>query len=234
MNANILRSAEVRWIIEGEAPQVVRDWFAHDKKCKAEGPRVDYYWNVPNCEFTGIKLRKYPEANRNSNLEFKPLVQIVREFVLPDGVHGQVDVWDKWSTDGQAAVELSALLGERKDVWLAIRKLRWLRKYSADQGSATKVGASERPTDGCNVEYTELRAGAVGEIAEDKPNTGRPFWTIGFEAFNDENRVIHILREALAAEFTAADCPSELKQFLRAETSFNYPQWVTCNSRLGK
>jgi len=141
--------------------------------------------------------------------------------------HGRSDVGGIFAPD--AAAELSALLGERKDVWLAIRKLRWLRKYSADQGSAKKLSASERPTDGCNVEYTELRAGAFGEIAEDKLNAGRPFWTIGFEAFNDEKRVTQILRETLGAEFTAADCPSELKQFLTAETSFNYPQWVTRN-----
>ena len=65
----------------------------------------------------------------------------------------------------------------KKDVWLALRKDRWLRKYSAD-GGVRKVDAKNkeiRPQDGCNVQLTELRLGTVDEITETEPEVGKAF-----------------------------------------------------------
>jgi hypothetical protein len=232
MNANITHSAEVRWIMEGEIPPEVKNWFKGDNQ---EPVRVDYYWNVPNCEVMGIKLRRYPpkadEKPRDPNLEFKPLVTVVKDFSLPKGVEAQVDIWDKWSTEGDASKKLMAQLSERKASWLAIRKTRWLRKYSAEQGAIRKVDAKTRPPNGCNVELTELRVGSVDEIREDAPNAGKAYWTIGFEAFDDPNVVTQILREVVKAELTAADCPKELKPYLIKQHSWNYPECVTSKAK---
>jgi hypothetical protein len=83
-----------------------------------------------------------------------------------------------------------------------------------------------RPRDGCNVEFTELHLGTVDEITETGPALGKPFWTIGFEAFNDETRGKHILEEVLKLEFGSAHCPTELKRYLTPEYAAAYPDWL--------
>lgn len=51
--------------------------------------------------------------------------------------------------------------------------------------------------------------GTIDEITENGPESGKPFWTIGFEAFNDEARVKQILEEVLPLELANENCPTE-------------------------
>jgi hypothetical protein len=94
--------------------------------------------------------------------------------------------------------------------------------------NAKKVNAKEEkaPKDGCNVELTALRFGSVNEISEKNAEGGSPFWTIGFEAFDDENRVQDILSEALTKEFADERYLRELINYLNAEHSDSYPSWL--------
>jgi hypothetical protein len=219
-------SAEIRWIIAGKAPASVKAWYEGDTFCNREKIRVDYYLKFPGDEFVGIKLRKYPDGGQN--LEFKLIKKSAVDLQLPTGIVGRVEEWEKWSTDAEAATGFSNLLSRQKNVWLALRKDRWLRKYSADGDATKKVDATKkeiRPRDGCNVEYTELRLGAVDEIREDRPESGKPFWTIGFESFEDESKGQQILESVLALELGNENCPTELKQYLKAEHSVAYPDW---------
>jgi hypothetical protein len=115
------------------------------------------------------------------------------------------------------------MLDGEKDVWLAVRKVRWLRKYSADNPVTKKVNPKkDHPDNGCNVELTALHFGTIDEIMAEK---GRPFWTIGFEAFNDKNRVQNILEDVLKQEVEAEDYPNELCQYLTIANSTSYPKW---------
>ena len=134
-------SAEIRWIIAGKAPASIKRWYEGDALCNREKVRVDYYLKFPGDEFVGIKLRKYPDGNQN--LEFKPIKQGIA-LQLPTGIVGRAEEWEKWSTEAQAAQEFSNLLNRQKNVWLALGKARWLRKYSADGDSIKKVDATKR------------------------------------------------------------------------------------------
>jgi hypothetical protein len=223
---SILYSTEIRWIIAGKAPASIKRWYEGDAFCNREKVRVDYYLKFPGDEFVGVKLRKYVDGGQN--LEFKPIKQSAIALQLPPGIAGRVEAWEKWSTESQAAQEFSNLLNQRKDAWLALRKARWLRKYSAD-GDIRKVDATKkevRPRDGCNVEFTELYLGTVDEVTETGPELGKPFWTIGFEAFNDETKEKQILEEVLKLELGNANCPTELKRYLTTEYSAAYPDWL--------
>jgi hypothetical protein len=64
------------------------------------------------------------------------------------------------------------------------------------------------------------------QITETGPALGKPFWTIGFEAFNDETREKHILEEVLQLELGSAHCPTELKRYLTPEYAAAYPDWL--------
>jgi len=213
-------SAEIRWILDGEAPTAVKVWFEKDKLCDKEETRIDYYLKFPGYEFVGIKLRKYPEGGQN--LEFKPIIRTIQNAQLPDGITGRAEEWEKWSIKDRAAEQYAQMLDGKKDAWLAVRKDRWLRKYSADNLITKKVNPKDRPDNGCNVELTELQFGTIGEITE---KNGRPFWTIGFEAFNDKNRVQKILEDVLKQEVEAEDHPKGLCQYLIIANSTSYPKW---------
>jgi hypothetical protein len=224
---SIVHSAEIRWIIAGEVPAEIKNWYENDPFCNREKIRVDYYLKFTGDDFIGIKLRQY--ADGEQNLEFKPIKKGAVSMQLPPGIAGRVDEWDKWSTEAQAAQAFSDLLNPQENAWLALRKARWLRKYSADGDGIKKVDATKkeiRPRDGCNVEFTQLRLGTVDEITENGPELGKPFWTIGFEAFNDEARVKEILEEVMPLELANENCPTEVKQYLRAEHSYAYPDWL--------
>jgi hypothetical protein len=222
----ILQTIEIRWIIPGEAPAAVKDWYERDPLCSAEKPRVDYYLKFPGDEFIGIKLRRY--TGDEHNLEFKPVKKASVSLPLPSGIGGRVEEWEKWSMEGQAAQELSKLLRKQPDRWRAVRKARWLRHYTADPQIIRKIDANQkaqRSTPGCNVEFAELGLGAVDEIKENEPARGRPFWTIGLEATSGAQPADKTLEQVLRLECDQS--PAELTRRLTAENSRSYPSWLT-------
>src|SRR6266542_1659767 len=121
-------STEIRWIIAGKAPASIKRWYEGDGFCNREKVRVDYYLKFPGDEFVGIKLRKYPEGGQN--LEFKPIKRGTIVLQLPTGIVGRGEDWEKWSTEAEASQAFSNLLNQQKNTWIALRKDRWLRKYS--------------------------------------------------------------------------------------------------------
>jgi hypothetical protein len=221
---NLAYSAEIRWILDGDAPTEVKAWFEKDKFCRREPVRLDYYLKFPGDEFVGIKLRTYPEGGQN--LEFKPIIRTIENAQLPDGITGRAEEWEKWSIEDQAAKQYVQMLGE-KNAWHVVRKVRWLRKYSADN-AITKVNPKDRPDNGCNVELTELQFGTIDQIVQIEAGKARPFWTIGFEAFikDDKNRVQKILEDVLKQEVQTEDHPKELCQYLIIANSTSYPKWL--------
>lgn len=147
---------------------------------------------------------------------------------LPDSIRGRVEEWEKWSIEAKAGKELLHLLDYQSSEWPALRKDRWLRKYSADDIEIEKINAKNRalkPINGCNVELTELRLGNVDEINETNSGGGKPFWTLGFEAFNDKDRVDNILGEVVRLELQENQYPRELNDYLTNENTNSYPNW---------
>ena len=222
----IFHSAEVRWIISGLVPENIRNWFKNDKNSKKENTRIDYYLKFLGDQYIGIKLRKYESGDQK--LEFKPVFKTSFKVKLPDGISGKVEQWQKWSTDALAGKELLERLNHHHSDWHALQKDRWLRKYSSDGEKTEKGDANDkafRPNDGCNVELTKLRIGTVDEISETNPEGGKPFWSLGFEAFNDSNRVEDILTEVMRLELVKAQIPDGLHDYLTSKTTDSYPSW---------
>jgi len=222
----IMHSAEVRWIIPGTVSENIKKWFKKDPNCRMEKTRIDYYLKFFGDRCIGIKLRKYDSGDQK--LEFKPVFKNNVNVKLPDGISGKVEQWEKWSTGAIAGKELLEMLKYQHADWHALRKDRWLRKYSADKKKIEKINAKDenlRPENGCNVELTELRIGNVDEISETNLEGGKPFWTLGFEAFNDEDIVVNVLAEVVRMELLENQCPSEIYDHLASETTDSYPSW---------
>ena len=62
----MFHSAEIRWFIEGDVPDEVRDWFLQSGLAIDEEPRVDEYLVLPGSTATGVKFRQYPGDDRAS------------------------------------------------------------------------------------------------------------------------------------------------------------------------
>ena len=90
---SIIYSAEIRWIIAGNAPTSIKRWYEDDKQCNREKVRVDYYLRFPGDEFVGIKLRKYEDGGQN--LEFKPIKKSAVAWQLSSEIAGRVEEWEK-------------------------------------------------------------------------------------------------------------------------------------------
>jgi hypothetical protein len=119
---SVLHSAEVRWIIAGDAPIGIKEWFNGDPSCDHEAVRIDYYLKFPGDEYIGIKLRRYNDGRQN--LEFKPVWRNRIALQLPAGITGRVEEWGKWSIQAQVAEDVSNMLERSKEDWFALRKDR--------------------------------------------------------------------------------------------------------------
>jgi hypothetical protein len=166
-------SAEVRWFWVRQCPAEVDQWF-RGRSIKPGGgdlnrPRTDQYLRLKGNIELGVKVRD-AKPGQPPDVEVKGLVETAssKELILPSQTY---QLWCKWKGP-QIDMEKS----------VTTRKVRWLRKFDADQAEPVEValGSNEKPLDdrslpksGCNIELTRVET----DLSEDV------WWTLGFEAF---------------------------------------------------
>jgi len=193
-------TAEIRWFFEGALSGGVEDWFCHGLCSEAE-TRTDSYVRLPGCETVGIKLRE-------KNFEVKALTHAGRHAAI-DASAGLREGWVKWSFSDPAVTPFADAMRDGVPL-LAVDKKRRLRKYACDSGTPQPIAPAAQPAEGCNAELTSLML------------EGRPWWTIGFEAFGSSGTIEHSLLATLRRFLGDGTGP------LRFETanSYSYPAWL--------
>lgn len=162
----------------------------------AAGPpesRCDLYLVLPQTDALGVKTR-----GGTARLEFKLRPRPPEPVSLPAGVSGQREEWQRWSFGRPAFSRFLPRLGLPKAGWRAVAKQRRTATvaYRADAG--------------CRVEVTALEVG------------GRPWSTVGFEAYGPDTDRVAALMAAAERVFGSVDLPDGLG----AEMSCGYPGWL--------
>lgn len=200
---DLLHTAEVRWFFRGDLPPAFKVWFEEGKELESH-TRTDSYLMLPGCETVGVKQRE-------GRFEIKALRgETVTEQLSPE-VTGRIDEWVKWSHGG-AGVELwIQALREEPEGWLQVKKARWLRRFSLDEGQPEKVAPVAVVKDGCDLEVTSVWVRDAS------------WWTFGLEAFGAAENVRNNLR-LLAKYFFFGNRPPTR---LNSANSFSYPVWLS-------
>jgi len=210
----MVQSTEIRWFFpeaeltscEGLFPKAA----PHDRMNWQE-TRTDIYRVIPGVDITGLKVRG------NGGLELKALRAAPEDFPWkPEGdfatevTLGRTDSWVKWELPEAGGQKVMADARE-----IHVRKVRWIRKFSAERGQLRSVyahGPGSRPASGCNLERTEL-------------TVGQERWlSLGFEAFGEPERTRSILNEAV--QFVMAQATETEILCLMAARSESYPVWL--------
>jgi hypothetical protein len=111
-----------------------------------------------------------------------------------------VGLWVKWPT--------SALTLDGAEL-IPVQKRRWMRKFCVSAGAVCEcTGSDQRRTSGCDAELTLI---VVGSSA---------WWTFGFEAFGELERV----EDDLAA--TVAVLANRNPPMLPRVQASSYPRWL--------
>ncbi|HTU44849.1 MAG TPA: hypothetical protein VMF91_07295 [Bryobacteraceae bacterium] len=203
-------SAESRWFWSGSAPDRLEEWFRgrHPDGIPAGGgkERRDEYIRDPNQDELGIKRRgEKPGVEVKGLVSSEPTNLSIKPFI------GPIEIWTKWTSEA---------LTIDPELTIAIRKLRWLRKFNTGNGSPREIRVDEYeqiqgplPQNGCNVELTRLT------MPDDEQ-----WFTLGFEAFGsllDVKTSLQLVAEVMAdrrpPKLTGAIClsyPQFVKRFL--------------------
>ncbi len=210
----MLHSAEIRWFFPEPEMGAFQDLFPKappGDRLNWQQTRTDIYRVIPGADILGLKVRG------DGGLQLKSLRSAPAEFLWkPEGefalpvMLGRTDAWVKWDLPENRDEKL---LPDAREVH--VRKVRWVRKYSADRGALRQVyahGPGSRPASGCTVERTELTAGQERWLS------------LGLEAFGEPDRVRATLDEAVALVMQGASESDILG--LSGACSQSYPAWL--------
>jgi hypothetical protein len=200
----MLVSAEVRWFWQDELPPGVEAWFHRGDFAPGGGrTRIDEYVFDPAQRELGIKKR-----GGGLGVEVKGLVALRATTTAP--LNGRAQIWSKWISESLAIDHLPRV---------AVRKIRWLRRYDTSGPGVAEVelDANERPRHessqrlerGCQFELVSL---CVGE-----PEL--TWWSLGLEAFGGLDTVEESLHQTVAHLAPAAVIPSR-------GLELSYPAWL--------
>ena len=149
----VVETMELRWFLDGEIPDAVRQAFGSDEASAYE-ERTDEYLRETG-EAVGIKLR-------GGRLE----VKLRTGRIETD--RGAIETWTKRPPGGAAAERVR---GEAPDAWVAVVKRRRLRKFVLEGAELREIGAVEHLETGCQAELTALSV------------AGRRAWTMSLESY---------------------------------------------------
>ena len=200
--ADILHSCEVRWFFQGHLPREFLDWFRAGQEI-VPSERMDAYLIFPGCESVGVKQRE-------GRFEIKAIRGASETISLGSGITGRSDAWVKWSYGGEGVDNWIASLNGEPQGWLAVKKKRWLRKFSLDNHRTEEVEITAVPQEGCGIEVTMVTV------------RNSDWWTFGLEGFGSAHTVRGSLRQAAEDFFSANQPPNRLT----TASSCSYPVWI--------
>ena len=192
-------TAEIRWFWAGAPSADFQEWFT------GAGPnwvaltdcqtRTDEYLRDNSQSILGIKKR-----GGQAGVEIKGLIATRKTTRELAGCFAPVQLWTKWHSNA-LNIDSAALI--------RVQKRRWMRKFRLGAGAAVEgLGPDEQRKSGCDAELTLLDV------------QGGVWWTFGFEAFGELDRVEDDLAATVAV--IAARNPPLLP---RGEAS-SYPPWL--------
>ncbi len=197
--ARPIDSLEVRWIVRGQLPQAMLDWFAYFP-AQTE-TRQDAYLLQPQLRGLSVKLRDGAALEVKSYLGSPGILDLTR------GGHGLLESWRKWSFPSG----LPGHGGADPPGWVLVGKSRrssWFPLAIHPDPAQVRPPAAVA---GCTVELTEVLA------------RGQRWWSVGFEATGS----VRLLRAALehAADLVFAQALPPGVQFSLGN-SRSYSRWL--------
>ena len=192
-------SLEVRWIVSGQLPSVMLEWFARFPA--GTETRRDAYLLQPRLRGLSVKLRD------GGALDVKSYLGSPGVLDLPRGCRGRLESWRKWSFPSG----LAGPGGAGPPGWVVVGKSRrssWFPLASRPDLAQVRPPAAVA---GCIAELTEVRA------------RGERWWSVGFEATGP----VRLLRGAVehAASLVFAQPLPPGVQF-SLDNSQSYAQWL--------
>ena len=206
-----LTSVEVRWFISAADPPdalgdwIAADWSADSKRSPNEETRTDSYLVTADAG-VGAKRRD----QRQLEVKYSREAGQTRDF----GRHeGRIERWMKWSVDNLEAAALPRDVVSKVQearVRIDVRKTRWLRRLAIDAGAPIRELPPDQWVDrAVGVELTRI-------VAREQQ-----WWSIGFEAFPDDETV----GRAFAPTVTRVLDPLRAIK-LTLSSSMGYPEWL--------
>ena len=192
-------TAEIRWFWAGAPPAAFQEWFTsagpNSPAVADSQARTDEYLRE-NAQCTlGIKKR-----GGQAGVEIKGLIAPGKTILELAGCTAPVELWAKWS---------SRTLNIDGGALIRVQKRRWMRKFRVGSGQAAEcTGSDQTRTSGCDAELTLIEV------------KGSAWWTFGFEAFGELERIQDDLAATVA--LLASRDPPRLP---RGEAS-SYPRWL--------
>ncbi len=162
-------SLEVRWIVPGQLPPAMLEWF--ERFPAGTETRQDAYLLQPRLRGLSVKLRD------GGALDVKAYLGSPGVLDLPGGGHGRLESWRKWSFPSG----LPGQGGADPPGWVVVGKSRrssWFPLADCQDLAQVRPPAALA---GCMVELTEVRV------------RGQASWSVAFEATGP----VRLLRGAL-------------------------------------
>jgi len=193
-------SLEMRWIVPGQLPPAMLEWFARFPA--GTETRQDAYLLQPRLRGLSVKLRDGGVLDVKSYLGSPGILDLPR-----GGGHGRLESWRKWSFP----TGLPGHGGAGPPGWAVVGKSRRSSRFPlASRPDPAQVPPSAAVT-GCMAELTEVRV------------RSETWWSVGFEATGP----VCLLRGALehAADLVFAQALPPGVQF-SLENSQSYAHWL--------
>lgn len=190
---------EVRWIHRGDLPEAMLTWLGPFRDQVEE--REDRYLIEPSTSELGVKIKG------GVQLDLKALRGSPGELVLPGGVRGRLELWEKWSFPLRA----DAIPAPGTSTWLALEKVRHRRSFRVVGAGIEERPISEAELPGCTLELTEV-------TVDDER-----WWTLGLEAWGDPEELARTLRTTAEALLVGA-VPHGVPLGIAESTS--YARWL--------
>lgn len=188
---------EVRWIHRGVIPDAMATWLGpfHDEIEERE----DRYLVEPSVPELGVKIKG------GIQLDLKALRGSPGELLMPAGIRGRLERWEKWTFP----LREGAIPPADAAAWLALEKVRHRRSFRVLGERVEERPVSEAELPGCTLELTEVTV------------DGERWWTLGLEACGEPNGLEHALRSTAAALLLGP--PPE---GIRLVSSTSYARWL--------
>ena len=200
----MLNSLELRWFFKGTIPKDFVKFCNLSFKCKVEY-RADYYLELRNCNYLGVKLRdKRLEIKWRKNNN-----DMIR--LLNQKISGNVESWVRWEWSDESSYKDIIKFMNINDYspYIKIDKKRFQKKFIIKNTILEGIDSDQRIFD-CAMEITELKI------------NNQLWWSIGFDIFNGKDKSLF---EIMIKDHFVKDLPLNLN----VENSYGYPEWISKN-----
>ncbi len=200
----MLNSIELRWFFNGAIPKNVAKFCILSFKCKIEY-RTDYYLQLKNCNYLGIKLRdKRLEIKWRKNNN-----DIIK--LLNQHISGNIESWVRWEwTDGTSYNDIIKFVDMHIDSpYIKVDKKRSQKKFNVKNTMLEEIHFDQCNFD-CAMEVTELKI------------NNQLWWSVGFDIFKGEDKTLF---EVMIKDHFMQN----LSVKLDVENSYSYPEWISKN-----